>query len=268
MRLPFVGAKALAVVAFTPPSMVFEARLRVSDFELQLPTQPPPSCTYLGQPNEDGGFAHASAEWSYPERGLLRTKVAFEWRAQRGSHLIVSRVEPPPNYGAVKKSQQVAIPDHFVTAKRLMDIFESICCKSLSKLGKCKPPHTLISCQLLGAPKAWAVAREDVRVLGMDNGESLEHLIIARIRDDVYVCCADADACTAARQGKLSLNYFSIRDLAAGFAPRRRRAEAVGGVRPSLWKLIAGDAVATAAIAAAGQLVASCASMELWSWEG
>ena len=168
----------------------------------------------------------------------------------------------------MKKSQQVAIPDHFVTAKRLMNIFESICCKSLSKLGKCKPPHTLISCQLLGAPKEWAVAREDVRVLGTDNGESLEHLIIARIRDDVYVCCADADAWAAARQGKLTPKHFAIRDLGADFAPRGRRTEAAYSVRQSLGKLIAGDAAGTAAIVATGQLVASCASMELWGWEG
>ena len=130
--------------------MVRLARLRDRDFELQLPAQPPPTCTYLGQPKDDGNFAHASAEWSFPERGLLRTKVAFEWRVQRGSHTIATRVDPPPDYDVVKKSQQVAIPDRFVTAKRLLDSFDRICGRSLAKLGKCKPPHTLISCQLLG----------------------------------------------------------------------------------------------------------------------
>ena len=171
--------------------MVRLAHLRDQDFELQLPAQPPPTCTYLGQPKDDGNFGHASVQWSFPKGGLLRTKVAFEWRAQRGEHTVVTRVDPPLDYEAVKKSQQVAIPDRFVTAKRLVDIFECICGKSLAKLGKHKPPHTLISCRLLGAPQRWAVGQEDVRALGMANGESVEHLMIAHVQGDVYVCCAD-----------------------------------------------------------------------------
>ena len=266
-RLPYIGAKALAVVAFTPPLMVREARVRVSDFELQLPAQPPPTCTYLGQPNEDGGFAHASAEWSYPERGLLRTKVAFEWRAQRGSHAIVTRVEPPPNYGAVKKSQQVAIPDRFVTAKRLLDVFDRICAKSLAKLGKRKPPCTLISCQLLGSPKHWEAGPGDFRTIVIGDGSSIEHLALAHVKDEVYVCCYDADAWAAARHGKLSLKHFVIRDLGAGIARGRRQAPAARPEQHHLRELAAGDAAATAAIAAAGQLVATCARMEKWRWE-
>ena len=84
----------------------------------------------------------------------------------------------------------------------------------------------------------------------MANGESVEHLIIARIKGDVYVCCTDADAWAAARQGKLSLKHFVIRDLAAGFAPRGKRAQAACSVEPSLRNLIAGEAEATSAIVA------------------
>ena len=192
--LPHSAATALRVVAATPPSMVRLAYLRDRDFELQLPAQPPPTCTYLGQPKDDGNFTHASAEWSVPKRALLRTKVAFEWRAQRGDNTISTQVHPPPDFKSVKNSQQVPIPERFLTAKRLIDIFERICSKSLAKLGKRKPPHTLISCQLLGAPKERTVGQEDIRVLGMGNGESVEHLMIARIKDDVYVCCTDVDA--------------------------------------------------------------------------
>ena len=266
--LPYTDAKALKVLAATPPSMVRLAYLRDQDFELQLPAQHPPTCLYLGQPKDDGRFAHASVEWSFPPRGLLRTKVAFEWRAQRGKQTIVLPAGAPPDFEAVKKSQQVAIPDRLLTAKRLVDIFERICGKSLAKLSKRKPPHTLVSCRLLGAPKGWAVEQEDVRFLGMADGGSVEHLIIARIKDDVYVCCTDANAWAAARQGKLTLKHFVIRDLAAGFAPRGKRAQAACRVEPLLRKLVAGEEEATAAIVATGRLVASCASIERWGWEG
>ena len=96
----------------------------------------------------------------------------------------------------------------------------------------------------------------------------MEHLILAHAKDDVYVCCSDADAWTAARQGKLSLKHFAIRDLGAGAAPRWRRTHAACSVQQSLRKLASDEAEATAAIAAAGQLVASCARMDKWGWEG
>ena len=102
--LPYKAAKALKVLAAAPPSMVRLAYLRDQDFELQLPPQPSPTCTYLGQPKANGNFAHASAEWTFPKRGLLRTKVAFEWRAQRGNHTIATQVDPPMHYEAVKLS--------------------------------------------------------------------------------------------------------------------------------------------------------------------
>ena len=108
--------------------------------------------------------------------------------------MIATQVDPPPDYEVVKKAQQVAIPDRFVTAKRLLEVFDRICGKSLAKLGRRRPPHTLISCQLLGAPKQWAVGRADIRAIAMDNGASLEHLVLAHVKDDVYVCCSDADA--------------------------------------------------------------------------
>ena len=92
------------------------------------------------------------------------------------------------------------------------------------------------------------VEKEDVRAIIAESGEPVEHLMIARIKDDVYVCCADADAWAAARQGKLGPKHFAIRDLAAAFAPRGRRTVAACNAQHSLRKLIAGDAYATAAI--------------------
>ena len=193
---------------------------------------------------------------------LLRAKVAFEWRMQRDSHTIVTRVEPPPDYEVVKKSQLVAIPDRFVTAKRLLDVFDRICAKSLAKLGKRKPPCTLVSCQLLGSPKQWEAGREDFRMISTGDGRSMEHLILAHVKDEAYVCCSDADAWEAARRGKLSLKHFVIRSLGAGMPSGQRKAQAACSAKQQLRELAAGDAEATAAIAAAGQLVATCASME------
>ena len=266
--LPRTYAGALKIAAATPPRMVRLARLRDQHFELPLPAQAPPTCTYLGQPKGDGHFAHASIEWSFPERGLLRTKVAFEWRVQRGDRTISSRVDPPPRYDVVRGTQQVAIPERFLTAKRLLDVFDGICGKSLAKLGKRRPPHTLIACQLLGVPKAWTVGRGDIRTLSIDNGGALEHLVLAHIKGDVFVCCSDMEAWTAARQGRLGLNHLVIRDLSAGSPSRRQWPGAARSAQQSLGEVATSDAVATAAIVAAGKLVARCASMEQWGWEG
>ena len=167
----------------------------------------------------------------------------------------------------MKKSQLVAIPDRFVTAKRLLDVFDRICAKSLAKLGKRKPPCTLVSCQLLGSPKQWEAGREDFRMISTGDGRSMEHLILAHVKDEAYVCCSDADAWEAARRGKLSLKHFVIRSLGAGMPSGQRKAQAACFAKQPLRELAAGDAEATAAIAAAGQLVATCASMEKWRWE-
>ena len=81
------------------------------------------------------------------------------------------------------------------------------------------------------------------------------------------MCCPDADAWTAAREGKLGLKHLVVRDLGVGLASGRRRTLAACSVQQSLRELVAGEVEATAAIFAVGQLVASCASMEKWGWD-
>ena len=125
--IPCAPSKPLKVMAITPLHMLRFTAFRDGHIELQLPEQKQLSCVYLGQPKDDGGFAHASLDWAVPERGACRTKVSFEWHAQRGEQTLVARTDPPLRYDTLAKSQEVGIPEHFHMARKLL-----VCVQTLS----------------------------------------------------------------------------------------------------------------------------------------
>ena len=81
---PCGPGKSLKTMSVTPLHLLRFTRFRAGYSEEELPPEQPLRCVYLGQPKGDGHFAHASFDWTSPERGTDRTKVSFEWRKQRG----------------------------------------------------------------------------------------------------------------------------------------------------------------------------------------
>ena len=104
-------------------------------------------------------------------------------------------------------------------AKKLLDVFDDVCQKSLSRLGKYRPPCTIVACQLLGSPKCESVGHGDVHLLLCEDGSVAEHLITAHIKEHRYVCCADEGAWEAARKGRLGFKHFVVRDLGLDAPP-------------------------------------------------
>ena len=266
VMLPVKCSRSLKIIAAVPQSIV--RRMSARDFELEVPAQSCPTCTYLGQPQDDGTFAHASAEWSVSFKGGLdAVQVAFDWRVNIGDHTVVVRTDPPLNYGKVKQRGEVHLPEHFATAAQLLDVFDGICDRSLTRFGKYRPPCTMVACRLLGQPKQWVFDPADIRPLVTKDGALVDHLLVAHVKESVYVCCSDMDAWTAARAGKLGLNHFVLQDLDAAPPARGSHAHATGSVGQSLSGLVLAEPAASAAIYAVGRLVASSARLAKGRWD-
>jgi len=254
-------SKPLKVMAVTPLHLLRFSSVRDGYAEVQLPAQQRLRCVYLGQPEDDGGgFAHASLDWSSSEWRISRTKVSYEWRVQRGERPIITRTVLPLRYDAFK------IPEHYLLAKKLLEVFEGICHRSLTRLGKYRPPCTVVTCRLLGSPKHGAVGPEDLRTFRQDDGTTAEHLMAAHVKGDLYVCCANGGAWEAARKGRLSFNHFVLRDLAIDARYSDAKARHPHSKAQPLMSLIEGDPEATSAILAVGSLMASCARMTVGGW--
>ena len=69
--------KTLQYMAVVPLQLLKFTSVRDGYAETQLPARQVLKCVYLGQPKDDGSFAHASLDWSSPEKGIIRTKVVL-----------------------------------------------------------------------------------------------------------------------------------------------------------------------------------------------
>ena len=256
---PMCPPKPLKVMAVMPLHLLRLTAFQDGHVEIQLPGQKPLECAYLGQPKDDGSFAHPSLDWIAPERGARQTKVSFEWRAQRGEQTLVARTDPPLIFDTVEKSTLVEFPEHFRMAKKLLDVFDGVCHRSLARLGKYRPPCTVVACKLLGTPKCASVDPGDVHMLKCDDGSVAEHLLTAHIKEHRYVCCAEEGAWEAARKGRLGFKHFVVRDLSSDAPPGGTRVHTSRGKASVLMGLARADPGATSAILAVGSLMAGCA---------
>ena len=264
--IPRAPSKPLRVMAITPLYLLRFTAFEEGHVELQLPEQKPLKCVYLGQPKEDGNFAHASLDWAAPERGIKRTNVSFEWHAQRGDQTLVARTDPPLRFGTLEKSQQIGAPEHFLMAKKLLDVFEGICHRSLARLGKHKPPCTIAACRLLGSPKRASIDPGDIHTLSRGDGTVAEHLLTGHIKAHEYVCCTEEGAWKAARAGRLGFKHFVVRDLSSDAPRGGTKLHERRGQTSALMSLARADSEATSAIVAVGSLMASCARTTLGGW--
>ena len=168
--LPAGPTTALKIMTIKPLHLLRFTAFQCGHVEHQLPEQKPLECVYLGQPKGDDSFAHASLDWTAPESGPRWTKVSFEWRVQRGDQSIVARTDPPLNYDTVERSTLIELPEHFRMSKKLLDVFGGVCQRSLARLGKYRPPCTIVACKLLGSPKRAPVEPGDVHTLRCEDG--------------------------------------------------------------------------------------------------
>ena len=83
---------------------------------------------------------------------------------QRGERPILARTDLPLRYDALK------IPEHYLMTKKTLEVFEGIRHRSLTRLGKYRPPCTVVACRLLGSPKHGAAGPEDLRTFRQDDG--------------------------------------------------------------------------------------------------
>ena len=262
-------SKPMRILAATPLHLLRHSPLHGGYAETQLPAQHPIECVYLGQPKVDGSYAHASIEWTRPG-GARDTGLVFEWRAPRGDDdPVATRTCPPMRYDGVRQSKRVPIPEHFTLAKDMLCVFENVCQRSLARLAReYTPPCTVVSCRLLGVPKhETTVGQGDFRTFFEEDGRAVEHLLVSQVKGDVYVCCSDPEAWTAARSGKLGMAHFVFCDLGIGKLPKRVQARKVSDAQRPLRSLAMADPEATSAILAVGKLIASCAKIAACGWE-
>ena len=137
----------------------------------------------------------------------------------------------------MKASTSIELPEHFRTAKKLLDVFEGVCQRSLARLGKYRPPCTVVACKLLGSPKRGSVDPGDVHALRCEDGSVTEHLLTAHIKEHKYVCCAYEGAWEAARRGKLGFKHFVVKDLSLDAPSGGTRAHLARGNAPGLLRL-------------------------------
>ena len=260
-------SRPMRFLAATPLHLLRHSSLRRGYAETQLPAQHPIECVYLGQPKVDGSYAHASIEWTSPG-GARDTGLVFEWLARRGDDdPVAARTCQTTRYGCVRQSKRVPIPEQFTLAKDMLCVFEDVCQRSLARLARdCTPPCTVVSCRLLGVPKHDAVGQGDFRTFFEEDGRAVEHLLVSQVKGDVYVCCSDLEAWTAARFGKLGMAHFVVRDLGVGKLPKRVSSRPVGDAQRSLRSLAVSDLEATSAILAVGKVFASCAKIVACGW--
>ena len=261
-------SRPMRVLAATPLHLLRHSSLRGGYAETQLPAQHPIECVYLGQPKADGSYAHASIEWTSPG-GARDTGLVFEWRARRGDDdPVAARTCQTMRYDCVRQSKRVPIPEQFTSAKDMLCVFEDVCQRSQARVARdCTPPCTVVSCRLLGVPKHDTVGQGDFRTFFEEDGRAVEHLLVSQVKGDVYVCCSDLEAWTAARFGKLGMAHFVVRDLGVGKLPKRVSSRPVGDVQRSLRSLAVSDSEATSAILAVGKVFASCAKIVACGWE-